>query len=391
MSSGLRVAIVGAGVIGLSVGWRLAKAGCSVDVYDKASAGRGASWAAAGMLAASAEAVTGADAAFELGRRSQELWPRYVAELEAVAGFAIDYRTQGTLIPAFGPAQLDRLHQTFGQQQSLGAPVHWLSAAEARAREPSLSDQVSGAIFAPQDVQVDNRKFVAAVKFALLAAGGRLHEHQRVTAVTITDRHVSQLVLDARQVPADLVILAAGLGSEDIIINGLPDIPMIPVKGEMLAFRGSATRPLLHHVVRAPGAYLVPRNDASVILGATSVIGCADEAMTAGGLTSLLLAAQAAVPTIADYPVKDMWTGVRPGTPDDLPIMGLCGLSGLILATGHYRNGILWAPITAALLTRLIVDGRQDRLLDPFALQRFARETGKTGAAPPGSAARGAS
>ncbi len=237
MSSSCRVAVIGAGAIGLSVGWRLAQAGCSVHIYDKGRAGQGASWAAAGMLATAAEVAAGAQEAFELGRRSQELWPQLAAELERAVGFSIDYRTQGTLIPAFGVQQLDLLRETFDVQRSLGAPVQWLSRPAVREREPQLSDRITGAIFAPEDVQVDNRKFVAALKFAFLDAGGRLHEDVAVRGLEFTDNRFSALVLKEGTASADMVIVAAGIGSKSSDIEGLPEIPLVPVQGEMAAFK----------------------------------------------------------------------------------------------------------------------------------------------------------
>ena len=180
-----RVAIIGAGVSGLGIGWRLAQAGCQVVIFDRGEAGRGASWAAAGMLAARAEAEPGEEALLSLNLQAQQIWPVFAKELEAASGRTIGYRDEGTLIVAPTRDDAEQLRFTYEYQKSQGLDVHWLNAAEVRRREPYLAPGLSGGVFSPGDHQVDNRELSLALKAAFLAAGGELHEHTAVDGLAL--------------------------------------------------------------------------------------------------------------------------------------------------------------------------------------------------------------
>jgi glycine oxidase len=368
------VAVIGAGVIGLSIAWRLAARGVSVTVFDRGAAGAGASHAAAGMLAACAEAEPGEEALVALGREAQARWPAFAAELLKASGIDVELRQEGTLVVALTVDDQARLHHQLAFQHQLGLPLQWISAAETRRREPHLAGKLAGAVFAPEDHQVDNRKLAAALRVAAEAAGARIIEHRPVTAISSSAGRVDGIALaDGSKVAADVVVLAAGSWSR--AIEGLPAElrpPVRPIKGQMLALRMDTAAPLINHVIWAPGAYLVPRRDGRLLVGATVEERGYDTALTAGGVLTLLEAAWRAVPAVEELPIDEMWVGHRPGSRDDAPILGEGPLKGLVYATGHHRNGILLTPITADAIARLVLDGVAEPAIRPFGIERFA-------------------
>ena len=367
------VAIIGAGVIGLGIAWRLAMRGVPVAVFDKGACGAGASHAAAGMLAACAEAEPGEEALVTLGRASQARWPAFAAELKQASGVDVGLRPEGTLVVALTSDDQARLSHQLVFQQKLGLPLQWITAAETRRREPHLAGKLAGAVFSPEDTQVDNRKLAAALRIAAEAAGAGISEHQAVKTISNDAGRVDGIVLaDGRKVAADVVVLAAGAWSRSI--DGLaPELrpPVRPIKGQMLALRMDPTAPLLTHVVWAPGAYLVPRLDGRLLVGATVEEKGYDTSLTAGGILTLLEAAWRVVPAVEELPIDEMWVGHRPGSRDDAPILGTGLIDGLIYATGHHRNGILLTPITADAIAELVFEGAADPAIRPFSIERF--------------------
>ena len=368
------VAIIGAGVIGLGIAWRLAARGVSVAVFDKGVSGAGASHAAAGMLAACAEAEPGEEALVTLGRVSQARWPAFAAELKQASGVDVGLRPEGTLVVALTSDDQARLSHQLTFQQKLGLPLQWISAAETRRREPHLAGKLAGAVFSPEDTQVDNRKLAAALRIAAEAAGARIREHQEVKTISSDAGRVDGIILaDGTKVGADVVVLAAGAWSRSI--DGLaPELrpPVRPIKGQMLALRMDPAAPLLTHVVWAPGAYLVPRLDGRLLVGATVEEKGYDTSLTAGGILTLLEAAWRVVPAVEELPIDEMWVGHRPGSRDDAPIVGPGPAQGLIYATGHHRNGILLTPVTVDAVARLVLEGALDPAIRPFGIERFA-------------------
>lgn len=367
------VAIIGAGVIGLGIAWRLAMRGVPVAVFDKGACGAGASHAAAGMLAACAEAEPGEEALVTLGRASQARWPAFAAELKQASGVDVGLRPEGTLVVALTSDDQARLSHQLVFQQKLGLPLQWITAAETRRREPHLAGKLAGAVFSPEDTQVDNRKLATALRIAAEAAGASISEHQAVKTISNDAGRIDGIVLaDGRKVAADVVVLAAGAWSRSI--DGLaPELrpPVRPIKGQMLALRMDPTAPLLTHVVWAPGAYLVPRFDGRLLVGATVEEKGYDMSLTAGGILTLLEAAWRVVPAVEELPIDEMWVGHRPGSRDDAPILGTGLIDGLIYATGHHRNGILLTPITADAIAELVLDGAADPAIRPFSIERF--------------------
>ncbi|HEY2231725.1 MAG TPA: glycine oxidase ThiO [Xanthobacteraceae bacterium] len=371
------VAIIGAGVVGLGIAWRLAARGVKVSVFDRGAAGGGATHAAAGMLAACAEAEPGEEALVALGRDSQARWPAFAQELKQVSGVDVELRREGTLVIALTADDQARLFHHLEFQQKLKLPLQWISAAETRKREPHLAGKLAGAVLAPEDHQVDNRKLALALRMAAEAVGAGINEHQPVAAISSHGRRADGVVLaDGRKHAADAVVLAAGAWSRSVAASiaelapqALP--PVRPIKGQMLALRMDPAAPLVNHVIWGPGIYMVPRLDGRLILGATVEEKGFDSTLTAGGLLTLLEAAWRAVPAIEELPIDEMWVGHRPGSRDDAPILGPAPLDGLIYATGHHRNGILLAPVTADTIARLVLEGTLDPAIRPFGIERF--------------------
>jgi glycine oxidase len=371
------VAIIGAGVVGLGIAWRLAARGVAVSVFDRGAAGQGATHAAAGMLAACAEAEPGEEALVALGRDSQARWPAFAEELKQASGIDVELRREGTLVVALTSDDQARLFHHLEFQKKLDLPLEWISAAETRRREPHLAGKLAGAVFSPEDHQVDNRKLAAALSVAARAAGASVNEHTPVASISSQGRRIDGVVLaDGRKHAADVVVLAAGAWSRGIA-SSIPDLPprslppVRPIKGQMLALRMDPAAPLINHVIWGPGIYLVPRRDGRLIAGATVEEKGFDTTLTAGGLLTLLEAAWRAVPAIEELAIDEMWVGHRPGSRDDAPILGPGPLDGLIYATGHHRNGILLAPVTADAIARLVLDGTLDPAIRPFGIERF--------------------
>jgi glycine oxidase len=369
------VVIIGGGICGLGIGWRLVCAGCAVTIIDRGAAGQAATWAAAGMLAPHAEAKPGEERLSSLLIEGHRRWPDFVRDLEAAAGYSVDYRTEGALLIALDQDDAAQLKFTYDFQRSIGLEVAWLSGYEACQREPHLARTVTAAVFSPHDHQVDNRKVAQALREAFCRAGGVLREHTEVHAILIEQECVRGVQLADETVVADVVVLAAGAWSRNI--PGLPATlrpPVRPVKGQMLAVQMPPEAPLLAHVLSAPDAYLVPRADGRLLIGATVEEMGFDTQLTAGGVLDLLRGAWEALPGVYDLPIVEMWAGLRPGSRDGAPILGLTDIQGLIMATGHFRNGILLAPLTAQTISQLILTGTTDDIIAPFGLARFRTE-----------------
>ena len=368
-----KIAIIGGGVIGLGIGWRLAQAGCAVEIFERGEAGKGASWAAAGMLAAGVETEPGELGLHALNRASQLSWPGFAAELEAASGQSVDLRQEGTLMVALNRDDAAQLRHTYDFQREHGIELEWLSGAQTRAREGFLHPNIAAGVFCANDHQVENRKLVRALRAAFLAAGGTLHEHTPVAALDIEGGAVKGVLLGDRHVAADVVVLAAGAWSGEIA--GLPQAarpPIRPIKGQMLALRMDPAAPLLRHVVWTPRVYLVPRDDGRLIVGATTEERGFDASLTAGGVMVLLEGAWRAVPGIEELAIDEIWAGFRPGSRDDAPVLGPGEIDGLVYGTGHHRNGILLTPVTANAVADYILTGALAEVIRPFSIARFA-------------------
>lgn len=371
----LDLAVIGGGIIGLTTAWRLAQAGLSVAVFERGKAGRQASWAAGGMLAPSAEAQFGEDALVELGRRSVERYPSFIEELEDLTGHPTGYVPRGTLVVAVDRDDVAALNHVRAFQEAVGLPVTWLRPSAVREREPYLSPRLRGALYSPIDHRVDNRALVTALAGALTLSGGILHENAPCGLWMEEGRARGVIRLDEEgnaleHISAHHVLLAAGAWSAQTA--GLPEdwkLPVRPVKGQMLAVQ-SEQGITLNDTVRTPRVYLIPRENGRIVVGATSEEQGFDARLTAGGLYHLLEHAYEVFPAIAELPVLETWVGFRPGSRDNLPLLGPTRIPGLILATGHYRAGILLAPVTADLLLDYLLEDRLTPLA-PFSPSRL--------------------
>lgn len=367
------VAIVGGGICGLGIGWRLAAAGCKVDIYERGEAGREASWAAAGMLAAQVETEPGEEALLALNLESQAMWPDFARELEAVSGIELGYRDEGTLVVAAHRDDAAALRNNFEFHRSLGLEVEWLTGGQARRLEPHLAPGVSAAVRSEKDHQVDNRQLVLALCEAYRRAGGALHENTPVEAIDAAGGRAKGVLVDGQLRGADMVLLAAGAWSYDI--DGVPPAarpPVRPLKGQMLSLRMDPRAPVIDHVLWGPDIYIVPRRDGTLILGATVEEKGFDSDLTAGGIYRLLEAAWEILPQIEELPVKEMWVGFRPTSRDDAPILGPTPVDGLVVATGHHRNGVLLAPLTIDAVSAFMLDGAMSKSIEGFGIGRFA-------------------
>ena len=355
-----------------------------MTVYDRAAAGHGASWAAAGMLAAAVETEPGEEELLALTLESQRMWPGFARELEAASGISVGYRDEGTIVVALTRDDAEQLRHTYDFQKGLGLDLQWLSGAEARRREPHLRPGVSGAVMSSRDHQVENRRLTHALVIAARRAGAQLHEHHPVREVDISGGRAHGVVTDHGRDSAEVVILAAGAWSREIA--GIPQAylpPVRPIKGQMLALRMDPATPLLRHVIWLPRGYLVPREDGRLVVGATVEERGFDDTLTAGGLLALLEGAWRAVPGIEELPIAETWVGFRPGSRDDAPMLGPSGIDGLVVATGHHRNGILLTPLSAEAVSAYVLTGHLPGMVEPFTPERFSdkhlRSTTTTG------------
>jgi len=370
------VAVVGAGVIGLSIAWRLASRGLSVAVFERTTAGAGASLAATGMLAAAAEHEPGCHDLLALALESQRQWPQFRAALEEQSGRDIDFRESGTLVVALARDEVERLRFRYDLHKRSGLATRWLGGPEVRAMEPALRPSVAAGLYCADDHQVDPRRVMAALRAAYAAARGGLFEHCAVTGVDLEGGRVAGLTTARGNCRTPTVVLTAGAWTGDLLPPSLT-VPVRPLKGQALAVRTTPDTGTLTRIVWTEQIHMAPKSDGRLIVGATVEERGFDDTITAGGLFALLEGARRAFPAIEEMAIEAVWTGFRPSSIDDAPILGATWIPGLVLATGHHRNGYLLAPATAFAIEALIADGALPAVAQPFGLDRFE------GAAPP--------
>lgn len=349
------IVVLGGGVIGLSCAWRARQLGHRVLVVERDRLGCGASAAAAGMLAPVSEAEFGpaAQAVLEMNLRSARMWPSFAAELGRESGVDVQLHRSGTLMLARDADEARALERQAELRESLGLQARRLRGSQARELEPALAPRVRLALEAPGDHSVDPRTVLSALTRACEQAGVQLRQEAGEAAVELdADGAASGLRLrDGSIVRADTVVLAAGAWSGAVAGLSGAGLPQVrPVKGQILRLRDPAGPGLLTRVLRYEGGYMVPRADGRYVLGATVEEQGFDERPTAGGVYELLKQAWEIVPGIAELAIEEIGVSFRPGTPDNVPLIGPAGPQGLIWATGHYRNGILLAPLTAELV-----------------------------------------
>lgn len=362
--------IVGGGVIGLSTAWEAAQRGLSVTVVDPAF-GRGASWVAAGMLAPVTEADFGEEALVGLLVEAGQRWPDFAGRLAAASGMDPGYRSWGTLVVAADASDRAAVDRLLAFQRELGLEAQRLSASECRALVPALAPGVRGGAAMPGDHQVDNRRLVDALLVACESSGVRL-VIERARAISASAGRATGVVLEAgAQLPAGAVVVAAGADSARI--GGVPEgvlPPVRPVKGHVVRLQGRPDAPLLDRtlrgVVHGRPCYLVPRHDGGLVVGATTEERGFDRSVQAGAVHALLDDARTLVPGIDELELVECLAGLRPGSPDNCPWIGPTSMPGLAVATGHYRNGILLAPLTADAMASFLERGSVPPPLDAF-------------------------
>ena len=364
--------VVGAGVIGLACAWRAAQRGLSVLVLERAVPGAGASGVAAGMLAPVTEADWGEQDLLRANLESAAEWPAFDAELSRRSGIDTGYRESGALVLAVDRDDAEEIRRLHAFQRSLELGAEWLSGRECRRLEPGLSPRVAGGVLARGDRHVDPGAVVSALAAALRREGGELAAPLAVESIATEGGRVTGVRTAAGAIRAGQVVVAAGSWSRDIA--GLPPAaapPVRPVKGQILTLRGPAGRPLAERLIRTPRCYVVCRADGRVVVGATVEERGFDARVTGEGVYRLLEAAWEVLPDVGELEWVEARAGLRPATPDNLPVIGHGAVDGLIWATGHHRNGVLLAPLTARLVGALLA-GDQPEAPAPFSPERFA-------------------
>lgn len=370
------VAIIGGGVIGLAVARALALRGVrDVLLIERNSLGAESSSAAAGMLAPQAEANR-AHEFFQLTCESRDMYPAFAAALLDETGIDIELETTGTLYLAFNEFEAEDLERRYDWQKKAGLSIEKLSPDSAKSLEPTISDDACAAVWFPRDTQVENRRLISALAAANEKLGVRLETGTAVRSLKIERGRMSGIETSRGFVATDRVVIAGGawsslLGAGDIPV---PHLRIRPVRGQMLCFRAKPriARPVIH----SAGGYIVPRRDGRLLAGSTIEDAGFEKRVTAMGVRSILSTALEISPRIMSLEVLGFWSGLRPRAGDTLPVLGPCAeIAGVFYATGHYRNGILLAPITGELIAQAIVDNEFPPELNIFSPDRFGMQT----------------
>jgi glycine oxidase len=365
------VVIVGGGVIGLVIARALALRGVrEICLIERATLGTEASFAAAGMLLPQVEADA-EDDFFKLACRSRDLYPSFATALREETGVDVELDTTGTLYLALDEHDHEEIERRYHWQKRAGLSVDLLNVAEARELEPCISESVFGALRFPNDIQVENRRLLSALANSVSSLGVSVLTETNVQSLMLERSRVTGVETNRGPIRCKSIVIAAGTWSGFIQRSSV--LPIQPVRGQMICLESKPQ--LTRHVLYSPRGYLVPRHDGRLLAGSTSENAGFAKRVTAGGISSILRNTLEISPAIASLPVVDTWAGLRPRPADGLPVLGACGeIDGLFYATGHYRNGILLAPLTAELITEAIVGGTTSPLLAPFSPDRFSSQ-----------------
>jgi glycine oxidase len=353
------VVVVGGGAIGLCCAWRASQRGARVVVLDRAHPPAGATRVAAGMLAPIGELAFGEPDLLRMTLDAGELYPGFVAELEAESELGTGYVRSGALHIALDRDEAAELRRVHDLQRALGLAAKWLPPRRCRELEPGLTPSFNGGVHAPEEALVDPRQMSAALLAVLAAAGVEVRGGVEVSEALLDgERIIGVRTESGEELGAGHVILAAGAWSGTA--SWLPEAarpPVRPVKGQILELRAPDGQAPCERIVASERVYLVPRPDGRLIAGATTEERGFDSAVTAGGVHELLREAYRLLPDVAEMELVESMAGLRPGTPDNLPLIGPGALEGLVLACGHYRNGILLAPLTGDAVAELLDRG----------------------------------
>jgi glycine oxidase len=363
------VAIAGAGLIGGSIALELARAGLRVGLFDKQEPGKEASWASAGILSPAPE-NPGMIATVPLGKASVALYPDFIAMVEELSGQTTGYRAKGTLEVITSRHAREELSTIIALHHGLGLKAEPLSASDARELEPSLREDVEAAVLRPAEASVDNRLLTSAILSAARKSGVEIFPGAKVETILNNDNKCEGLLADGEKISAAHTVIAAGCFSAQIQ-GAEMYAPVRPAKGQMISLVCPEAR--LERVLWGDDIYLVPRNDGRILAGATVEYAGFDKTLTAGGQKKLFSAAIDLVPAFESARVEETWAGLRPDSPDHLPILGPTDLQGLIIATGHFRSGVLLTPITAKLVCEYVRLGNVSTDWERFSPMRFAQ------------------
>ena len=363
-------AIAGGGVIGGAIALELSRAGMRVGLFDRQQPGQEASWASAGILSPAPESP-GMIAMVPLGKTSLSLYPEFVAQVEEISGKSTGFRAKGTLEALFSHDTKAELSTIIALHHGLGLKAEPLRPEDARELEPALSEDVEAAVLRPDECSVDNRALTTAVLDAAQKSGAEIFSDAGVKAIWREGSRCKGLLLQNERVEAKWTIIAAGCFSA-AIEGAAAYAPVRPAKGQMVSLRADDV--MIQRVLWSEHVYLVPRNDGRILAGATIEYVGFDKRTTAGGIEKILSAAIELAPGLSNARIEETWAGLRPDTPDHLPILGPTDVDGLMMATGHFRSGILLTPITARLVREWITEQRVSADWDRFSPLRFENE-----------------
>jgi glycine oxidase ThiO len=338
------VLVIGGGIIGLATAIDLSQRGASVTVVERDICGRGATWAAAGMLAPEAERLEGQ--LLDFGIRSRNMYPQWIASLMRLSGLDCGYWCCGMIAPVL--EESDNL--------AIASHPKYISREESYKRQSGLGESVLGALWLPEDGQVNNRKLVRALLIAARSLSIKILEGVTVYQIVRDHQQVIHLDTSVGNLQSDRYVLATGAWTRSLL-----PLPVKPIKGQMLSVFDRDRQ--LQRVIYAPSCYIVPRQDGKIVIGATVEDKGFEQGLTAAGVAQLLNRAISVYPAIANMPITETWWGFRPHVPNEIPILGTSDYENLVLATGHYRNGILFAPITAKLISDFMIDGIKNSIL----------------------------
>ena len=366
------VIIVGGGVIGLSIGFRLAQKRLKVLLLDRQSPGQEASSAAAGMLAPYTEAEEDTPL-LRLSIASREIYPDFIRELEAETGRSVPYRDDGALFLALEEQEVKLLRDRSTWQKKMGFAVECLEGPLLREAEPGLSPEVKLALFYSGDHQLDNRALVAALLTANQKLGVEVRAGVHIQKLVKEKNRIAGVEAPGEKFFADMVVLCAGAWSPQIETGAGEMLPIYPTRGQIIAVRSA--QPGLRHTLRYEGGYVAIFPEQRLLLGGTMEDVGYMKANTVAAMSRIFQRAVSFAPAIASCGFVEAWAGLRPNTRDHFPILGKSSLQGLVYATGHFRNGILLTPITAKIVSDLLVEGKTSIDLAPFNVQRFQDAT----------------
>lgn len=369
---GADVVIVGGGIIGLSIARELALRGLQkVTVIERGEFGKEASWAAGGILAPQVEADS-PDEFFKLASASRDLYPRFVGALQAETGIDVQLEQTGTVYVGFTDEDEREMRRRFDWQTRAGLQVEWLAREDVRRLEPNISPHVRCALRFPDDWQVENRKLTEALVRANEKLGVQLIANCEIRSVRIENKRVTGIESETASIEAATVVIAAGAWTSEIRTLGTNSsaVQIEPLRGQMLCFQTDP--PFTRHVIYSSRGYLVPRHDGRLLAGSTTEHVGFDKRVTDEGAAAIKSMAFEIAPRLESAAIMDSWAGFRPHAPDDLPVLGpAADTGGLFYATGHYRNGILLAPITAEIIAEAVVNRKSSPFLASFSPDRF--------------------